>query len=536
MKRHVRIFAVMLIVALLLTGCGTGGWMDELYSMLQLGLMTSFDEMEYVRPDVDEFRTQLEGCMEEVQTQKNADKLMDSVYVMYELYYDFCTNYYLADIHYCQDMTDIYWSEEYSYCMENSSEVSAGMDQLLYALADCELREELESDDFFGEGFFDFYDGDSLWDDNFTELMNREAALLDEYYELNALAVDVEYYSEAFFSGYGRKMEEVFVDLIEVRQEIAEYAGYESYPEFAYDFYFYRDYTPKQAVSYLEEIRRELVPLYEKLDSSAWDAAYVECSEEETFAYVKELAEAVGGTAKYAFRLLDGAGLYDISYGENKYSASYEVFLFSYYTPYIFICPSMGGRDKLTFAHEFGHFCSDYAAGGSVAGVDVAEIFSQGLEYLSLCYCADTEALTELKMADSLSVFVEQSAYAAFEHAVYALEGEELTVENVRGLYQDICDGFGFGAFGRDSRDYVLIPHFYISPLYVISYVVSNDAAMQIYRLEQTEAGAGLALWEDNLATEEMFFLAFLEKAGLESPFTDGRAAGIREMFAEILE
>ena len=71
--------------------------------------------------------------------------------------------------------------------------------------------------------------------------------------------------------------------------------------------------------------------------------------------------------------------------------------------------------------------------------------------------------------------------------------------------------------------------HFYTNPMYIISYVVSNDAAMQLYQLELEEAGAGLTRYEENLDTWEMYFLAFLEEAGLQSPFD--RVAEVREFF-----
>ena len=538
MKKFYRFLAMMLVVALLLTGCSMPDLesiMEDVYALLTLGTATSFEEMEYVRPDLDAFRQQLEVCMEMAQTETKVSKLMDEIYSLYELYYDYSTNYSLANIHYSIDMTDIYWGEEYDWCLENSSEVDAGMDQLLYALADCSLREELESDEFFGEGFFADYEGDSIWDETFTALSNEESALLSEYYALNALAAEVDYYSEEYFEGYGLQLEEVFVELIAVRQEMAEYAGYGSYAEFAYDFYFFRDYTPEQTEDYVAQIRQELVPLYKELDYSVWSSMYADCTEEEVYAYTQECALAVGGVAENAFALMEGANLYDITYSDKKYDASFELFLFNYYVPFIFVCPTGMARDKLTFTHEFGHFCSDYASGGSIAGVDVAEIFSQGLEYLSLCYCQGTEELTQAKMADSLCTFVEQAAYAAFEHQVYDLEGEELTVENVRAVYQQVLDDYGLSEYGRDCRDYTMIPHFYIVPMYVISYVVSNDAALQIYQAEQEQEGAGLTLWEDNLATMESYFLAFLEEAGLKSPFAEGRVQDIRATFEDIL-
>ncbi len=518
------ILALVLVLALTLCGC-RGFW--------TLGMPTAFPDMEYVRPDMDAYRQALEDTRKKVGEEKNVEQLMESVYGLYELYYDFSTNYNLAQIHYFLDMTDTYWEKEYSWCMEKSAEVSAGMDQLLYALADCDLREELEDEAYFGEGFFDNYDGESLWDETFTELMEQESALVDRYYDLSAQSAEVEYYSQEYFEGVGLQIEEVFLEMILLRQQIAAYAGYDSYPEFAYEFYYYRDYTPEQAQKYMDEISRELVPLYTDLDSDVWDPAYEACSEKQVFNYVKSFAQSAGGVAADAFELMEDFELYDLTYSENKYDASFEVYLVSYYVPFVFVNPQGSQADQLTFVHEFGHFCNDYAVGGTGVGIDVAEVFSQGAEYLSLCYGKDTGDLTRMKLADSLCVFVEQSAYASFENQVYLLE--EPTLEDVRALYGKVNGDFGMDGMGRDNRDYTLIPHFFMSPMYVISYVVSNDGAMQIYEKELEKKGAGLKLWEDSLYTMEAGYLAFVEDTGLENPFTEGRAAQLRKVFAEKL-
>ena len=187
--------------------------------------------------------------------------------------------------------------------------------------------------------------------------------------------------------------------------------------------------------------------------------------------------------------------------------------------PYVFVNPTLTAYDKLTFTHEFGHFCSDYASFGSVAGVDVAEVFSQGLEYLSLCYTQNNEDLKKLRMASCLTTYVEQAAYAYFEHQVYDLSSEELTVEHVRALYQSVGSTYGFDSWNWDSRDYVCISHFFTSPMYVMSYVVSNDAAMQLYEMELQQPGAGAERYAEHLTTECEGFLEFLREAELKSPF-----------------
>ena len=43
-------------------------------------------------------------------------------------------------------------------------------------------------------------------------------------------------------------------------------------------------------------------------------------------------------------------------------------------------------------------------------------------------------------------------------------------------------------------------------------------------------------LYEQNLTTEESYFLAFLDSAGLESPFEAGRISSVKAVFESVLE
>lgn len=531
-----RLLALCLAVCLLLGGCATpdlGEFWQSLQNAIHTGLATPFDEMVYTRPDPDDVVRQAAKAADLSKTDTDIDSLMEEVLTCYDIYYSFYTNYMLSNIRYCTDMTDIYWEEEYNYCLDAAAEVDAAMDSLLYELADCELREALEQDDFFGEDFFSAYEGDSLWDETFTALMDREAELLTKYYTLSAKAMAEESYTDAYFKKWGVQFENLFLELVLLRQEIAQYAGYENYLSFAYDFYYHRDYTPKEAADFLSEIRRELSGLYATIPGDVWDAGRKRSTESQTLSYVEGFSEKMGGTVADAFALLKDSKLYDISVSDKKYPASFEVYLPSYFTPYVFMDPRGTAEDKLTLAHEFGHFCSDYAASGSAAGIDVAEVFSQAMEFLSLRYSDNVEALEKMKLADSLSLMVEQTAYASFEHQLYAVTDESLTVEKIRSLYETIGKECGFESWGWDCRDYVMVPHFFTNPLYVVSYVVSNDAAMQIYEAELKTPGAGLAILEDSLATQQAYFLAYVEEAGLESPFRSGRAKELAEIFRE---
>ena len=146
------------------------------------------------------------------------------------------------------------------------------------------------------------------------------------------------------------------------------------------------------------------------------------------------------------------------------------------------------------------------------------------------------DALTRYRMFTVLSTYVEQAAYASFEYSAYMLPPGEVTAENILALYEKTGTEFGFDSWGWDPRDLVAITHFYMVPMYVSSYVLSNDAALQIYQLELEESGAGAALLEQQLNTQESYFLAFLEAAGLESPFAEGRMEAVRSTLRAALQ
>lgn len=534
-KRIIRLLALLTALCLL-CGCELREVNDSLsQSHKAASQPVHFQDMVYSRPDMEKLEYTLSIALTAA-AGTNFDHTIQMLYDFYDVYDAFYTNYSLADIHYSADLTNTYWQTESDFCAANSARVDAALEELYYALAKSPCLSQLESEEYFGPGFFDAYQGENLWDAGFTALMEEESRLVSRYYELRNQGSAYAPGSQAFYDACGEELIRLLMDLILVRQDMASWWGYDSYAQFATDFYHYRDYTLEASREYLHQVGLELSGLYRNLNESGfWDNAYQTCTEEDTYRYVQQMAQAMGGTVHKAFRLMEKAGLYDITYSPNKYASSFEVYLTSYSEPYIFLCPGGDTADYLTFAHEFGHFCCDYASYGSYAGVDVLEIFSQGMEYLSLCYTEDSGALARVKLADSLCLYVEQSAYASFEIRMYDIPPGELTAQALTELYSQVAGEYGFESVGYDPREFVLINHFYTNPMYVLSYVVSNDAAMQLYQLELQSPGAGLACLQDHLDTQEYYLLSFLAGANLESPFAPGRLRSVRELFEKQL-
>lgn len=530
-KLPAKIIALLLTLCLILSGCS---YIRDYFSMLgsYLSGQPHFSDMEYTHPDIADFRQALTDCQAAAETETDLDKLIEQILLFNTVYDEYATARALSMIHYCADMTDPYWEEEYNHCQQLSTEIMAGIDHLYRALAKSTLRPQLEDEAYFGADFFADYEGQSLFDDHFISLLQQETELINQYYAIYAEAGELEPASQGFDQLYGPRMAQLMVELVLLRQQIGAYAGYERYDAFAYDFYYGRDFSPEQTTAYLSDIRAELTPLYRQLAATGdLGIRLNSCDEASTYAYVSATADAMGGMVADAFEAMEALELYDISYGENKYNASFEVYISGYYLPYVFLNPTQTERDKLSFAHEFGHYCSDYHSYGSVASIDVAEIFSQGMEYLSLCYGPADENLQKLKMLDCLCVYVEQAAMASFEQQLYALPTAQVNADTISQLYSQTCQNFGVDP----GYSYTYITHFYTNPLYVISYVVSNDAALQIYQLELAQEGAGLACYNQNLIPWQAELLAFLENAALESPFATGRLQAVRQTLERAL-
>lgn len=526
MKKGVlRLIAMALSLCLLLSGCILPGLSGS-----------SLDDMVYVRPNLPELTNAANQCATLAQEDPTPEELWAEAADFFALYSDFYTQYLLAYVRYCQDTTDLYWVDEYNYCEQRIAQAEAARDNLLHELAKCPLREELEAEEYFGENFFDDYDGESIWTEDFQKLNEQEAQLISDYYRICQEGSGYTPYTTEYFENCGIHLEELFVDLIALRQQLAQAAGYDSYPEYAYEQMYHRDYSVADAANLCQQISEELTPLYRDLaESDFWEMGIYESGETDTFRYLRTLANNMGGKVKRAFEQMSQNDLYDIAARPNKYDSTFEVYFYDYGMPFIFLSPTGTEMDHLSFAHEFGHFCNDQVSYGSVAGLDTAEVFSQGMEYLSLFYSTPSPELELQKLADSLCVYVEQAAYSSFEQQIYALPSGELTVEQLRTVYETTCQTYGLDCWELDSRSYVTVSHFFTDPLYVISYVVSNDAAFQLYQLEQQDEGAGLAIYMEHLDTEQQDFLPFLEETGLDSPFLDGRIQKVKDTLKDAL-
>ena len=282
----------------------------------------------------------------------------------------------------------------------------------------------------------------------------------------------------------------------------------------------------------MDAIRTRLVPISAAAEASSALSRLQQkqASEEKTEQVVFGAARALGGTVSDACRFMQTYGLYDIHRSADKTDASFQTYIYSYESPFVFVNASGTTEDYTTFPHEFGHFTDSYYNYGANEDLETAETYSQAMEYLALC-CTDAlsererESLLKLKLTDTLDTFVTQAAFSSFEQQVYALPEDRLTLDAVNAVYLQVCRDFGFYETGLDfyySQSWIDILHFFEAPDYVISYCVSAETSLQLYRLEAEQDGEGQAAYfrlldrDLNAGVQKV-----MEDAGLANPFRE---------------
>lgn len=521
-----------------------------------------FTTIEYVRPDVEALIAQADALTETVSSgTASAEELLDALYALDIPYNEYVTMDSVAYIRYCLNLSDSYYETEYNYLESQDPIVQAATERLSIACANSPHKDALE--EYFGEDYLDFYVENRVYtNDAVVTLSQRESQLETEYmslqdapkvtfegqeWDLDAL---MEEYAEdygtlydqifpAYYQQYNEKCGKIFVEMVKVRQEMAREAGFDSYPEFMFRFYYDRDYTPDQARQYVTELRQELLPIYQ---SAQYALTYEEEMDMDTAAQtLAKSLYAMEPDYYEHFQFMEHFQLWDATASPSKMPGSYQTYLPSYSEPFVYISPTGTERDYLTLAHEFGHFIDSMENDGEDINLEQCETFSQSMEFLTLFYCDlpdDTvEAMKINKLIDLLQVFLYQGAYAEFEDRVYQLE--EPTLEAINQIYEQVMEEYEMLLPGMDwynQLTWIDINHFFIAPCYVISYCVSADPALQVFQLEQEQAGAGVDAYAGLLDnTLDHTLSEMLDACGLVSPFQPGRAKELAQLFQSCL-
>lgn len=510
------------------------------------GNLVEFADMEYERPDIDDISDKADDVRELIDDGESGNDFLVAYEDFYDSYLHFLTMANIALIRSDLDIDDDYYADENDWCSENGAEVERILDDLLRYCANSDICDELD------EKYFDGYleenyaeDASFEYTDELVALYAKESVLVSSYYEISVQMAYTDLSETEAWDEFNRSAAEIYIRLIKVRRDIAEEAGYDSYVDMAYE-QFGREYGPEDIEDYTAAIKKHITPLYiESLYSGVFFSIYDIGSmrPERSFRNVKGCLTELDPTIADIMSFMQEYKLYDIANSDSKIANSYTTYLYDYDAPFMFVCPESDKSDMLTIAHEFGHFCDEYMNYNAGYSLDTAEMMSQGMEYMLITHLDDEELceeLTEYKLLNELSLYVDQGCYSEFEHRAFELSDDELTVDNLNALFAEVADDYGFSeAYYPEYLNYIWIqiPHMFEYPFYVISYCISDSAAFNIYTKELDDPGSGLEVYlelvSDSAAAD---FLEFIDDHGLPSPISAKTVKNIAAVIEEQLD
>ncbi len=548
-----RILAILLVVVMLLSVSGCSllfGVIRGIDGQMPNGVtdnrdkIVEFSKLKYDRPDMDEMSDLADEVRRLVDKGKVNDKLIGAYEEFYDSYAHYITMSNLALIRSNLDTSDEFYSDENEWCSAQSGEAERILDDLLRYCANSDICDELD-EEYFGGYLAENYseDASAEYTDEIVELYARESELLTQYYDLSVEMMDTSLDSDKW-DGFNTEAAEIYIDLIKVHRQLADEFGYDSYYDMAYEE-FGRDYSAEDTESYVKAIKKYMVPLYKAAieDGSIFTMYDMDSMRpERSFRTVKSCIYDMDDTLAEIMRFMVDYKMYDTGSDSKKLDGSYTTYLYDVDSPYVFIGPSCDKSDILTIAHEFGHFCDMYSNYNAGYSLDTAEMLSQGLEYLLICYLDDddlADELREYKLLDDLALYAMQGCYSEFEHRAYALSDKELTVDNLNDLFLEVAEEYGLTEMYRSeylNYLWIQIYHLFEYPFYVISYCISDSAAFNIYMEELSDSGSGLEIYMEivtDSASDD--FLKLIKQHDLPSPLSGKTIKNIAETIEDEL-
>ena len=542
-----------------------------------------FDELVYTRPDGDLLKKTLEKLTEDLKNAETYTRAREVFFEKEKLTADFHTMTTIASIRHTVDTKDKFYDEEDEAMNELYPTVVPYLLAFSNELYDGKFRPEFEKE--FGKQLFVSIEIDRK---SFTEknipLMQREAKLCSEYEKLIASA-EISFRGEklnlygilkyvedpdrdtrkeaaaaysSFFSTNEKRMEEIWDELIHIRNEMGRNLGFENFIPLGYLQQGRTDYDAKDVAAFREQVREELVPFCETLYKAQAERLGVEKIRfyDEKCVFKSGNAVPVGDddflieraremyrdmseeTGEFIDYMLDHR-LLDLKNKPGKASTGYMTELENYKAPFVFSCFNHTTFDVEVLTHELGHAFAGYMAMRTQPisayyseTTDIAEIHSMSMEQFSYPYAekffgdsADKFRFSHLQEALTFVPF--GVAVDEYQHLVY--ENEDLTPRERTALWKKLEEKYmpwrDYGDdefFARGGWWYHKI-HIFLYPFYYINYTLTTMGAMEFKKKFAEDKNAA---WNDYMTLckvgGSLGYKETLKTAHLALPFGEG--------------
>ena len=330
------------------------------------------------------------------------------------------------------------------------------------------------------------------------------------------------------------RIEELFEQLLKLREQIAANAGFPNYLQYAFKQLGRFDYTPEDCGKFHEAIEKEIMPVLrglqarrrEKLGLATlrpWDMS-VDPSNQSPLRPFQEVENLVARTQDIfnqldaglagEFALMRDKHLLDLENRKGKAPGGYQSTLAESRLPFIFMNAVGMQRDVDTILHEAGHAFHALAAREEdfhpyrSAPIEFCEVASMsmellGAEFLEKFYSADDARRARRKHLEGIvDIFPWIATVDAFQHWIYEHPGHA-RAERQRA-WLELMERFG-GEVDWTGQERVRANlwhrqlHIFLYPFYYVEYGIAQLGALQVWCNSKKDKAGALAAYQRGL-------------------------------------
>lgn len=356
------------------------------------------------------------------------------------------------------------------------------------------------------------------------------------------------------------KIDTLFDQLMPLRKQIANNAGFPDYRAYTWKVLKRFDYTPEDCTKFADAIEKSIVPLVRELDKKRqadlgvdvlrpWDTSVDPKNRAPLNPFDPKDIQGFVSTTKKIFERLSPAlaeefeslrthGNLDLDSRKGKQPGGYQISLDESKQPFIFMNAAGSQRDVETLVHEGGHAFHYIAAAHAEplsflrsAPMEFCEVASMGMEalasdHLDLFYtnAEDAERAKQTYLEGVIRFFPWMAIIDQFQHWLYT--HHDHTRDERKAQWLSLLDRFGGSAswegyeIGRESSWQRQLHLFHV-PFYYVEYGIAQLGALQLWMKAKQDPRAALSNYRAALklggtkALPELF-----STAGLKFDFT----------------
>lgn len=331
------------------------------------------------------------------------------------------------------------------------------------------------------------------------------------------------------------EFEEIFDQLVRIREQIAKNAGFSNYRDYAFRARARFDYTPEDCYRFHEAIDKEVMPLLGRLQAERrellelkalrpWDLAVdprnlppLRPFEQVTtmLERTQEIFNKLDPDLSKGFRLMNDLKLLDLANRKGKAPGGYQSTLSESRLPFIFMNAVGVQRDVETILHEAGHAFHALATRDEDfysyrhAPIEFCEVASMsmellGNEHLNAFYNeTDSARARRDHLEGIIEIFPWIATVDAFQHWIYTHPGHTRAQRTAAWLelmkrFGGDVDWSGFEEVRANLWHRQL--HIFIHPFYYIEYGIAQLGALQVWANSRKDRAGALRSYQSSLA------------------------------------